>query len=212
MKTMKVKCTFTEEVLGMSPANPEIHREFIASKAPDALTTEEEVATIGAEEVFEKGITVFPKDEKGRPFLYDYQIRGFFKDACGMLSRCAKKDPATGKKKPCNESSKLKAYKKEIDGLIFVLPRQIPFIFKETRKDEDKLCQRPLRAETLQGPRVALASSETVPAGAVIEFEVVLLSDEHEAAVREWLDYGALRGMGQWRNSGKGKFTWEEIC
>lgn len=30
-------------------------------------------------------------------------------------------------------------------------------------------------------------------------------------AVREWLDYGMLRGLGQWRNSGKGRFTWEEI-
>jgi hypothetical protein len=30
-------------------------------------------------------------------------------------------------------------------------------------------------------------------------------------AVKEWLDYGELRGLGQWRNSGKGKFKWEEI-
>ena len=28
---------------------------------------------------------------------------------------------------------------------------------------------------------------------------------------REWLDYGRVRGIGQWRNSGKGRFTWEEI-
>ena len=26
---------------------------------------------------------------------------------------------------------------------------------------------------------------------------------------REWLDYGALRGIGQWRNSGKGRYTYE---
>lgn len=25
----------------------------------------------------------------------------------------------------------------------------------------------------------------------------------------EWLDYGKLRGLGQWRNSGKGRFTYE---
>lgn len=29
--------------------------------------------------------------------------------------------------------------------------------------------------------------------------------------VREWLDYGALRGLFQWRNSGKGRFEWEEV-
>lgn len=207
MKKMKVKVTFLEEVLGMSPANPEIHREFIASKAPDAATVEDEVAAIGSEEVFEKGMTIFPRDEQGNPFVYDYQIRGFFKDACGMLSRAAKKDPVTGKKKPCNESSKLKAYKKEIDGLIFVQPRQIPF----SLDGEMGECQRPLRAETLQGPRVALASSETIPAGSSIEFEIILLNEEHEAVVREWLDYGIFRGMGQRRNSGKGRFEWQEI-
>jgi hypothetical protein len=29
--------------------------------------------------------------------------------------------------------------------------------------------------------------------------------------VRECLDYGTKRGLGQWRNSGKGRYTWEEI-
>lgn len=27
----------------------------------------------------------------------------------------------------------------------------------------------------------------------------------------EWLDYGELRGIGQWRNSGKGRFKWHDI-
>lgn len=43
-----------------------------------------------------------------------------------------------------------------------------------------------------------------------IEFTVQCMAD-HMDAVREWLDYGALRGFGQWRNSGKGRFTWEEV-
>ena len=32
-----------------------------------------------------------------------------------------------------------------------------------------------------------------------------------DGSVREWLDYGALRGLFQWRNSGKGRFEWEEV-
>lgn len=63
----------------------------------------------------------------------------------------------------------------------------------------------------MQGERVSLACSEEIPAGAICEFSVVLLSDDHEKALREWLDYGALSGIGQWRNSGKGRFTWEEL-
>lgn len=43
------------------------------------------------------------------------------------------------------------------------------------------------------------------------EFTVLCLDESHEKVVREWLDYGALRGIGQWRNSGKGRFEWEEI-
>lgn len=207
MKKIKVRLTLTEGMLGTSPANDDIYRDFIGSKAPDAATVEEEVAALGVDEVIEKGMTVFPRDENGRPFVYDYQIKGFFKDACSMLNRLTEKDPTTGKKKVKNESGKLTAYKKVIDGMIFPQPRNIPIEFI----GEVGICQRPLRAQTAQGERVALSMSEEVPAGATLTFDVVCLSDEHVAAVREWLDYGALRGLGQWRNSGKGRFMWAEI-
>ena len=71
--------------------------------------------------------------------------------------------------------------------------------------------QRPLRAQTMQGERVTLAMSEECPANSTISFTVLCLSPEHVAAVREWLNYGYLRGLGQWRNSGRGKFVWEEL-
>lgn len=206
MKTLHFKVNFFEPVLGTSPANEDIYRDFIGSKAPDAATVEEEIEALGVDEVVEKGMTVFPRNAEGQPIIWDYQVKGFFKDACGMLSRVGGKDE-TGKKKRVNESSKLTAYKKIIDGLIFVNPRQIPYQF-----DGDiGICQRPLRAQTLQGERVALAMSEEIPAGASIEFDVVCLSDEHEAAVLEWMDYGVLRGIGQWRNSGKGRFEYEVV-
>lgn len=59
--------------MGTASSDPEIHREFIASKSPDAKTIEDEVAAVGSEAVFEKSMTIFPK-ENGRPFIYDYQI------------------------------------------------------------------------------------------------------------------------------------------
>ncbi len=78
-------------------------------------------------------MTIFHKSEDGKPFVYDYQVNGMFKDACGML-----------RKVKGSESSKIKAYKKEIDSLIFVKERKIPLIF-----DGDMgTCQRPLRANT----------------------------------------------------------------
>ena len=69
----------------------------------------------------------------------------------------------------------------------------------------------PLRAQTAQGERIALANSETVPAGSTIEFKVVLLKDDHEKLLKEWLDYGRYKGIGQWRNSGKGRFEVEYL-
>ena len=196
MKEIKVKINFFEEVLGTCSANPEIHREYIASNAPDAPSKEEEVEALGVEGVFEKGMTVFPRLEDGTPFFWDYQIKGMFKDSCGMLRK------VSGTK-----SSKVKAYKKEIDGLIFVKERKIPFHYS----GEIGICQRPLRAQTAQGERIALSSSESVPAGSSITFTVICMVDSQIDLVREWLDYGTLRGMGQWRNSGKGRFTWEEL-
>ena len=206
MNTMKVKLTLTEGLLGTSPFNEEIYRDFIGSKSPDASTVEDEVAALGVDAVTEKSMTGFPRDSEGKPFIYDYQIKGVFKDACSMLNRVGGKDE-NGKKKKLNESSKLTAFKKIIDGMIFVSPRQIPIDFT----GEVGLCQRPLRAQTMQGERVALAISEEIPAGAEITFVITVLDESHLAAVREWLDYGALRGLGQWRNSGKGRFTWEEL-
>lgn len=204
MKKIKVRITFTEEILGTASGDPKLHEEFVASKAPNAQSMEEEVAALGVDEVVRNGMTVFPRDDQGRPFLWDYQVKGFFKDACSMLSRCGGKD-SNGKKSEVNESSKIKAYKKIIDGLIFVNPRRIPFIFD----GQVGSCQRPLRAQTAQGERIAIANSETVPAGASIDVEIVLLNSEYEAAVIEWLDYGALRGIGCWRNASKGRFEYQ---
>ncbi len=193
---MKVRLTMTEEVLGMAPADPEIYSKFIASNAPDAKTREEEIEENGIDEVVKQGTTVFPRLSDGRPFFWDYQIRGMIKDSMGMLKRV-----------PGSKCSAAKAYKKLVDGLIFVQPRKIPIF----TYDKEGVCQRPLRTDGPTGSRTALASSETLPAGSVLEFEFVLMDKAMEPYVKECLDYGVFRGLGQWRNSGKGTFTWEEI-
>lgn len=192
---MKVRITLIEDALGMMPTNKELHKDYIASKAPDAPSVEEEIEAVGVDGVVEKTLTVFPKLD-GVPFFWDYQIRGFFKDAMGMLRRV-----------PGTACSKIKAYKKIVDGMIFVNERKVPITLSGPMGD----CQRPLRADTPQGSRVALAHSETVPAGSYMEFTINYLTDDLEKVIRECLDYGKLRGLGQWRNSGAGKFFWEEL-
>jgi hypothetical protein len=212
---LKVRLTFQEELLGTANADLNIHAKFIASKGPDAQTLKEEIEALGENAVVEKTMTVFARNADGGPTLWDYQIKGFFKDACGMLSR------AKGSK-----SGALTAYKKIIDGLVFVFPRGLSLIMPEGgeigldtaltvdgKKVDIGHCQRPLRAQTALGERIALAHSETVPIGTTVEFEIramelaaskVTIDD----CIKEWLDYGALRGLGQWRNSGKGRYSY----
>ena len=204
---MKVRITFTEPVLGTKPSDPEIHSTYVASKAPDAKSIAEEVAAHGVEAVEEKGKTIFDKMEDGTPYLWDYQLKGFMKEAARTLKK------VTGTK-----TSKATAYIKTVDNFVFVfgpyrdrervLPLYMPMDLDLLATD----CQRPLRAQTMQGERVALAHSEEAPAGTYFECTIECLRDADMALVREWLDYGRYKGIGQWRNSGLGRFRWEEVA
>lgn len=194
MDTYKVRITFTEPILGTVPKDPEVYAGYIASKA--ALTDEqlaEELATV--DKVEEKGWTGFHMLD-GSPILYDYVPKGFFKSACGALRRV--KD---------TRSAKVRAYKKIIDGLVFVTPRRVPLLLPTG--GQIGVLERPLRAQTAQGERVALARSDTCPPGTTLEFTITVLGQVKEPLLREWLDYGALLGLGQWRSGGYGRFTYE---
>ena len=203
MLKLDVRLTLTEEALGTSSSSKELHKEYIASKAPDAKSTEEEVAALDVDAVDEKGRTVFPRmvvgDDDDVPFVYDYQLKGFFKDSAKML-----------KKVSGSECSKVRAYKQAIDGLIFIDQRKIPWMAEDgTPAHVGPTCERPLRASTPMGERIAISSSETVPAGSHLDFGIILLDKTLLPMVKECLTYGRLRGLCQWRNSGKGTFTWE---
>lgn len=189
------KLTFTDELLGTMPGDPEIFRNFVAKKV-ETVDEEADSIPVDVENEIEKGTTVFPRTEAGQPFIYDYQIRGFFKEACKFLKKI------TGTK-----SSKEKAYKQKIDGLVFVKDRQNIIVVN----GDIGICERPLRASTPQGDRVALSRSEAVPGGSVVTFTVQCLIKSDLDLVEEWLDYGTLHGTGQWRSSGKGRFTYTEI-
>lgn len=198
MEKLNVKLTFQEPLLGTLPGSEDLYMDYIATKVPEDERTkiEDEVAALGVDAVAEKKMTVFPKLPDGSPFVYDYQIRGFFKGSCGALRKVSKA-----------RSAKLKAYKKEVDQLIFVYPRKIPI---QLSGDMDVI-SRPLRAATPQGDRVALAASESAPAGSSIALQIICFDDNDMKIVREWLEYGMFNGLGQWRNSGMGRFTWEEV-
>ena len=205
MFTSRIKITLIDEMLGTNPGDKAVHERFINSKAPDAETRAQELEHLPAEEMISKEMTVFYRDDDGNPSIACYHLYGFFKSACGFLRN------VKGTK-----SKELKNYKKKIDGLIRVYPdakdvsgRYVTLHMPDSTGVGN--CQRPLRAQTMQGERVALANSETVPAGTWFECDIVTIDDTMWPLIEEWLDYGQFNGLGQWRNSGKGAFKWEYV-
>lgn len=199
---MKVRLTFTEQLLGTLASNKELATEFIAAKHPNG-GADDEAEAINAMEAIEQASTVFPKDDKGI-FVWDYQIKGFFKDATLAILTAGKYTQEKLKKMGLTKY----AYKRTIDHHLFVTPRKVYLVLPEGQKTS--FIERPLRAETMRGERVALARSEAAPAGTTVEFDISSLNDLIWPMVEDCLDYGALRGLGQWRNSGMGRFSYEK--
>lgn len=249
MHYMHVEIMWTENALGTSPSNKQLLTDYIASRAPDAMSREEEIAQYGKNETMNKFINIYPKGKflydpekcrfwdpndarvplpedtdsfeevENHPFLWNYQIRGFMKDSCGLLSRSGK--DASGE----NESAKLSAFKKVIDGCIFVHPRRIGIQIPETFLDDDgvtirhsfdengqlNILQRPMISNGPNGQNVAIAASEMIPKGSSIKFTIGMTSLKFKPAVIEWLNYACVHGISGWRNSGMGTCIWREI-
>ncbi len=201
---LKVRVTFVTELLGTASANPNIYTDYIAAKSKNSEKIEEEVEAVlraskDAENNKEgektKIVTIFPRNEEGEPVMYDYQWKGYFKEAASALKRIPKSISA---------KKDYRAYKKIIDKLVFPEPRMIPIHLS----GEMGYCQRPLRGQTPSGEIIALSNSETVPVGSFVEFSIKMYSSELlEEWIKELLEYGVDGGTGQWRSGGKGKFT-----
>lgn len=195
-----VRIEFTESLLGSVPYNKEVYSSFIASKlkemSPEKLS--EEIESIDERE--EKGWTGFHRDPvTKRPFLYDYTVKGFMKEAARCLNRM------TG-----SETKNIKAFIKVIDGNIFVFPRKIMLVPPAGTDLVDlDVLERPLRCQTAQGERVTVTRSDLCPVGTTMEFTLEVLDKAvNEELLREWFDYGRYRGFGQWRNGSWGRCSY----
>ena len=193
---LRVELNLTTPLLGSSPATKDLHSQYVASKAASPWQAEEENSSVAAAD---KGVTVFPQDSTGL-FLWNYQIKGFIKHAGNIL-----KDAAA-----------IKNLRGKLDDYLFVQERKV-YLRRDGAVivEEDEVLERPLRAMTMQGPRVSLAASEMVNPPASLTFTIRLLEHKEEkinmGLIRNLLDYGALHGLGQWRNGGYGQFEWREL-
>ena len=231
--TMKIEIQLIGKSLGMAPSDPSAliytaKEEDEVDIYPEGIDEEKEERTFTVwprakfvpseyngvwTQVNEPFCPQVPKEEAYElPFIFDYQLRGMFKDTCGLLSRAKN-----------NKSSDLKAYKKQVDGNIFVSPRKIAFNVAESYIDDNgievsaydpenpgrlRLMARPLRTSGPTGERSAIAISEVMPPMSTFKFEILMTNKNLRSVIEEWLDYGLVRGLGQWRNSGIGTFRW----
>ncbi len=181
---MKVKIKLLTEMLGTVTKDPEVYKTYIESKKPENQL-DAEYLTVDKSEA--KGWTGFHKNNNGELFIYDYMIKGFLKAAGNTLK----------------EVVKVKNLRSKIDDFIFIFPRQI--LLGPT---PDGVLERPLRAMTMQGPRVTLARSDYVRAGKELDFEITLVQHKEvtEDLIKTLLEHGRLMGLGQFRNGGYGRF------
>ncbi len=186
-----LKIFFNQPPLGTQPNKP-VATKYIMSKAADEAgeLPPDELQTVPQQ--LEDMTTGFHRAD-GKIIFYDYQLRGFLKYA-GKVNNGKDGCP--------------KALKSKVNDLVFVRPRQIEVQYSQN--STISYLERPLRAETPQGPRTSVIRSEQLPEGAFIECELHVLGDEiSEATLRKLLVYGEYQGLGQWRNAGHGAFRYE---
>jgi hypothetical protein len=202
MKYVTYQVTFEliEPMLGTVPKDPDVYTRYIAQKKdrngnlliPDEKMIAEEVSTVPdpADELEKSGWTGFHQDQNGL-FLYNYVVLGFLKEAGNVLK----------------EQLKIKNLKSKIDQFVFVEPRRI-YLGKDK---PDGYIERPLRAMTMQGPRVTVVRSDYVDAGTRFTAQILVLDNKeiNGEVLREILSYGRFRGLGQFRNGSYGRFVFE---
>lgn len=194
--TVGIRLTFTDELLGTLPAEEDIFQTHVAPDFPEDaqnLPSPESLA-----EALEEGTSVFYRDSEAKPSLRDYQLKGFFKAACGALRRV-----------PGTPASAVTAYKQVLNTLVFINPKFLPLVLPEGQQLGH--LSRPIRILDRTGERTALVRSEMAPIGTSVECHIIMLHDGLWPVIRSLLDYGSLYGIGQWRNSGAGRFTWEML-
>lgn len=203
-----IKLTFTEELLGSAPLDHEVYTKYIETlKVKRKSMVEGEASDVEAEalpDVDRKG-TGFHRIPVGFPnagdlFIYDYAIKGFFKEVGNILK----------------VTQDQKALRSKIDNYLFVNPRRIQImgLSGAPLRAPDRILERPLRAMTAQGPRVSLAMSELVNPGSSISFQIKIIDGSPithpERLIESCLEYGRdCKGFGQWRNGGYGRFDFK---
>ena len=197
------KFTFLEDLLGTCPKTVDIYKEWMISKKPPNAEQDDELESI---DLGEKGWTGFMKDENGL-FIYNYMIKGFLKNAANVNKHLITVNKTS--KKGVITETELFAAKSKFDSYVFIEPRKIYL----GKKEPDGTNTRPIRVETMKGPRVAIIKSDFIAAGNSIKCIIEVINNKSITSdiVEQLIAYGKFVGLGQFRNGGYGPFSAERI-
>lgn len=229
----RVRVTLLTDALGTKPCSADIATRYLQQRMTKAdrmardLTEEDRIAAANEKvEQAEKAMTIFYKDDEGRPVIQGFQIMGFLKEAAITQSNDRTKLASNfyaGSLKTRIEQ----AYNVPDYWIRIRLPDGYdPY---ETVKGADggdvrrwKVFERPLRSEVRGVQMTSIAKSEVIPAGSTLEFDVEIRSetvpvssgkqsakvDAYDLLI-ELLGEGQRRGLMQFRNAGYGRFRAE---
>lgn len=210
MNQMRIRVYFITDILGTWSNNKQLVSDFISNsygkkkviRTETSMDVEQELAFVpenpdGVPTEELKAMTVFPRNPiTGEPVMMGYQMKGFFKAAA---KACRNRSDS--------KSSAMTAYLSRIDQDVNIIDKYAEIEWGPDNRFHS--LQRPLRAETAQGPRVALANSEQIMAGAHFDITVSFPNDKYLDLLVEWLNYGYYVGLLQWRNAGYGRFMYQ---
>jgi hypothetical protein len=179
----------TEPMLGTIPKDQKVFENFVMDQAKTDVEKQKAEGDLARvpEEVESRGWTGFYENEAGQPIMMDYQFKGFLKNAGNVLKGALK----------------IPNLRQHVSDTVFVNPRSIILAEKP-----DGVLERPLRAMTMQGPRVTLVRSDVINPGHkyVLEIQKLDGSKVTDKALESILSYGEQVGLLQWRNGGYGRF------
>lgn len=198
--TLRIRCTLLTELLGTLPGDPNIYTEYIQTRCPEG--TEDVDMNLDPNEVIERKTTYFRRTKTGELCLADYMIKGHLKAMGDAIRRRIRKEIGAPK---ATTKSGWESWTSNADQNVHVFPRLINLGVTQP----DGIIERPLRAQTMQGPRVSLARSEMINADRTFEFEIHVRGGIKREQILEALDEGKYTGYGQWRNAGYGRFIYE---
>lgn len=203
-ENIKIRCTLIEPMLGSKSSDVDMFTKYVAIKSKDEVKILEEVELAKNTDTEEnESRQVFTRDHDGDIVIFNYQVKGFLKEAGECIRKAVTDEDNISKGK----AKKWGMIKGKIDDFVNVYPRKI----KLGKKDPDLLCNRILNGMTMQGKRTTPIESEAIDAGSSFECEIKIIKNSpvKKEMIYEILNYGKIKGFGQWRNAGNGIFFWE---